>query len=72
LSWWKFIFFTIIKKKVNNNKKNNKKTTKKQQKNRFDEELALKYLCEVVLAIEELHYNNILYRDLKPENVVLC
>ncbi|EGR34865.1 protein kinase domain protein [Ichthyophthirius multifiliis] len=39
---------------------------------RFDEDIALKYLSEITLAIEELHYNNILYRDLKPENIVLC
>lgn len=29
------------------------------------------YACEIILALEFLHGNNILYRDLKPENVLL-
>jgi len=28
------------------------------------------YACEVILALEALHKNNITYRDLKPENLV--
>ena len=28
------------------------------------------YLCEIILAIEYLHQNNIVFRDLKPDNVV--
>ena len=38
---------------------------------RFSEERARIYLSEVLLALEELHSNHIIYRDLKPDNVVL-
>jgi serine/threonine protein kinase len=36
----------------------------------LDERLALMYFCEMILAIEELHNHDIIYRDLKPENVM--
>lgn len=29
------------------------------------------YLCEVIIALEELHCHNIVYRDLKLENIVI-
>jgi serine/threonine protein kinase len=37
----------------------------------FSEERARIYTAEILLALEELHKKDILYRDLKPENVVL-
>lgn len=39
--------------------------------NRFVEERAKIYLCEVILALEDLHKRDIIFRDLKPDNVVL-
>lgn len=38
---------------------------------RFSDDRARVYLCEVLLALEELHNRDIIYRDLKPDNVVL-
>lgn len=37
----------------------------------LSEDLARQYLSEIVLALEELHRNQVIYRDLKPENVVI-
>ena len=37
---------------------------------RFTEDIARTYLCEILLAIEYLHQNEIVFRDLKPDNVV--
>ena len=38
---------------------------------RFKEERAKFYLCEILLALENLHKRNIIFRDLKLDNVVL-
>lgn len=38
---------------------------------RFPEDRAKIYLCEIVLALEDLHKRDIIFRDLKPDNVVL-
>ncbi|EAS06924.1 Serine/Threonine kinase domain protein (macronuclear) [Tetrahymena thermophila SB210] len=40
-------------------------------KQRFDEQTAKKYMCQIILAIEALHDNLIIFRDLKPDNIVL-
>ena len=37
----------------------------------MSEEESRFYLAEIVLAIESLHQLNIIYRDLKPENVLI-
>eukprot|EP00357_Protocruzia_adherens_P011431 CAMPEP_0115013506 /NCGR_PEP_ID=MMETSP0216-20121206/25454_1 /TAXON_ID=223996 /ORGANISM="Protocruzia adherens, Strain Boccale" /LENGTH=841 /DNA_ID=CAMNT_0002382929 /DNA_START=885 /DNA_END=3410 /DNA_ORIENTATION=- len=42
-----------------------------QRDRRFSEDRARIYLAEVLLALEDLHKKNIIFRDLKPDNVVL-
>ena len=37
----------------------------------FSEQKSRFYIAEVILAIEYLHQRNIIFRDLKPENVLL-
>lgn len=37
----------------------------------MDEQLAKFYIGSIVCALEYLHHNNIVYRDLKPENVFI-
>jgi Protein kinase domain/Ankyrin repeats (many copies) len=38
---------------------------------RFTEQRARIYICEILLALEELHKRDIIFRDLKPDNIVL-
>ena len=39
--------------------------------NNLPEDVAKIYAWEIILALEELHKHNIIYRDLKPDNVVI-
>ncbi|KAG8504697.1 Serine/threonine-protein kinase greatwall, partial [Galemys pyrenaicus] len=37
----------------------------------FDEDMALKYISEVALALDYLHRHGIIHRDLKPDNMLI-
>ena len=43
------------------------------QQNRgfFDEKTLKFYICELIVALEDLHARNYIYRDLKPENILI-
>ena len=41
-----------------------------QKDKRFAEDRARLYLAEVLLALEDLHKRDIIFRDLKPDNIV--
>lgn len=38
---------------------------------KFSEDQARFYACQLVLALEHLHNHNVIYRDMKPENVLI-
>ena len=35
------------------------------------EEEAVKFLAEILVAIEDIHKNGIIHRDIKPENILI-
>lgn len=41
-----------------------------QKDKRFTEERSRYYLAEILLALEDLHKRDIIFRDLKPDNIV--
>ncbi|XP_070564918.1 serine/threonine-protein kinase greatwall-like isoform X2 [Ptychodera flava] len=38
----------------------------------FDEDMAVMYIAEVILALEYLHSHGIIHRDLKPDNMLIA
>ena len=42
-----------------------------QLEKRFNEDKTRLYASEILLGLEELHQKDIIFRDLKPDNVVL-
>lgn len=41
------------------------------KKRKLPEDLTRQYTAEIILALEALHKNLIIYRDLKPDNLIL-
>ncbi len=41
-----------------------------QKDKRFTEDRSRYYLAEILLALEDLHKRDIIFRDLKPDNIV--
>ena len=42
-----------------------------QKEGGLNEDLSRFFLCEIALAVEAIHNENVIYRDLKPDNIVI-
>jgi serine/threonine protein kinase len=42
------------------------------RKKRLSEQEAKVYIAEVILALEYIHNQGIIYRDLKPDNIIIA
>lgn len=38
---------------------------------KFSEPIAMFYFCEILLGVEYLHSKHVVYRDIKPENILI-
>lgn len=47
------------------------RTMKAQPGGRFSEEVAARYIYQLVRALKYLHGLNVIHRDIKPENLLL-
>lgn len=67
-----FLFLTIVLVEILENIYKKKKSILfVKYFNRFAEDRVKIYIAEIVLALEDLHKKDIIFRDLKPDNIVL-
>ena len=38
---------------------------------KLPESVARVYACEIIIALSFLHFNEVIYRDLKPDNILI-
>ena len=64
-----WLWITVLGNILNNNRGDLSRVI--QRERRITEARARIYISEILLALEDLHKRDIIFRDLKPENVVL-